>query len=312
MKWCTKYLLCLLIAVTISVTTNANTLSCRYYTQAPDNQITPYQKNTQSLLWEIRPAQSQTPVSYLFGTIHSADPGILAITTRLERFIVNADVFALESLLQDTDKKKLAKLLFYDPRQSITLATKLEKTFYQNVEKILLNYHIPAQTITKMRPWFAALQMGYSTDPGPPLDTKLLQFAKNQNIPQLGLEDAFQAIQIFATLPENQQIKILKDATCNYDTSQEILDTVEKMYLQSNLSNLVATAMGYQIEGETLYDELNLSLIDKRNIIFINALIPKVDEKSHFIAVGALHLFGEHGMIEMLKARGYQVNPIIF
>jgi uncharacterized protein YbaP (TraB family) len=53
-----------------------------------------------------------------------------------------------------------------------------------------------------------------------------------------------------------------------------------------------------------------LKLVDKRNNNWIPKLVDLFSKKSCFVAVGAGHLAGENGLINLLKKQGYTVEPI--
>jgi uncharacterized protein YbaP (TraB family) len=50
--------------------------------------------------------------------------------------------------------------------------------------------------------------------------------------------------------------------------------------------------------------------LDDRNVKWIPQLLPLLNEGNAFIAVGALHLPGEKGLLELLKAEGYTLSPV--
>lgn len=51
-------------------------------------------------------------------------------------------------------------------------------------------------------------------------------------------------------------------------------------------------------------------LVIDRNHTWVRTLAPNMGKTSHFIAVGALHLPKQHGLIELLKAQGFKVKRI--
>jgi uncharacterized protein YbaP (TraB family) len=51
--------------------------------------------------------------------------------------------------------------------------------------------------------------------------------------------------------------------------------------------------------------------IDVRNEKWISRMGEKMDQQSVFFAVGAGHLWGEYGLIKLLRAAGYKVEPIL-
>ena len=50
-------------------------------------------------------------------------------------------------------------------------------------------------------------------------------------------------------------------------------------------------------------------MLDARNLNWINKIDGLISTKKCFVIVGALHLYGENGLINLLKKRGYKVKP---
>ena len=61
----------------------------------------------------------------------------------------------------------------------------------------------------------------------------------------------------------------------------------------------------------SISDEENAEMVDNRNIAWARQLPELMQSSSCFIAVGALHLPGENGLIKLLKQEGYKVRPIV-
>ncbi|MBK8612413.1 MAG: TraB/GumN family protein [Flavobacteriales bacterium] len=57
-------------------------------------------------------------------------------------------------------------------------------------------------------------------------------------------------------------------------------------------------------------DRMRRFVIDERNDVFLEAMLPLMGQRSVFTGVGAMHLPGEKGLIEMLRRKGYVVEPV--
>ena len=51
-------------------------------------------------------------------------------------------------------------------------------------------------------------------------------------------------------------------------------------------------------------------LLDNRNMNWVNQFEQLMPKSSLFAAVGAGHLFGEQGLIQLLRKKGYRLKPI--
>jgi len=90
----------------------------------------------------------------------------------------------------------------------------------------------------------------------------------------------------------------------NYSSETAKLGQLVKEYKTQNLAAL--TASFEEDEDQTL----KVKLVDKRNSNWIPKLKSLMQNKSCFVAVGAGHLGGENGLINLLKKQGYTVEPI--
>ncbi len=62
--------------------------------------------------------------------------------------------------------------------------------------------------------------------------------------------------------------------------------------------------------SEADYELFLKYLISDRNHIMAERAVPIIDKGNAFIAVGALHLPGKDGIIELLRTKGYRVTPL--
>ena len=78
------------------------------------------------------------------------------------------------------------------------------------------------------------------------------------------------------------------------------------LYLNEDLEGL------YKIVSEEsdAIPEFNHNFLVVRNKNWIPVIEKNISSNSFFIAVGAAHLPGENGVIQLLRSKGYSVEPI--
>jgi uncharacterized protein YbaP (TraB family) len=67
---------------------------------------------------------------------------------------------------------------------------------------------------------------------------------------------------------------------------------------------------GTDDDAMSIYAFFEEELIDKRNKRMAERSKPLIDKGNAFIAVGALHLPGKTGLVELLRSAGYKVIPV--
>lgn len=84
---------------------------------------------------------------------------------------------------------------------------------------------------------------------------------------------------------------------------------MNRLYREGNLDALEVLA-NQSNKQWNVSEEENKKLIDDRNINWVKQLPDLIKNNSCFVAVGALHLPGNKGLIKLLKNEGYKVIPV--
>ena len=124
---------------------------------------------------------------------------------------------------------------------------------------------------------------------------------------------------LFSLETVDEQIKILLDrkplkeqAQSLYEmltSSEKIINQLEvlnRLYLKQDLEELLE----YSNNDSMQTPEDKWILLDQRNIRWAEQLPKQFEKGSNFIVVGALHLPGENGIINLLKKQGYKIKPV--
>ena len=81
------------------------------------------------------------------------------------------------------------------------------------------------------------------------------------------------------------------------------------LYLAQDLDGLLHFYEGF--DTDMVSDSFDDALIQNRNVVMAERMDKIIQEQKAFMAVGALHLPGENGVLELLRQKGYQVRPIL-
>jgi uncharacterized protein len=133
-----------------------------------------------------------------------------------------------------------------------------------------------------------------------------MKLAKENKKEIQGLETmAFQAA-VFDSIPYAQQAKELLKTIDSLDAYKRYFDTMVRVYKKQELKEI----QNLFTKNEFGMEENQDILLDKRNKNWVKQLKEIMKKESIFIAVGAGHLVGEMGLIELLRKEGYTVRPI--
>ena len=263
-------------------------------------------KFSDALLWKISKAGSSP--SYVFGTMHVSDPGITNLPEAVKSALNNSDVFVMEALPTLEEILSFSQMMFYS--DGTTLNDYLDDELFHRIAEILSTFQIPAEAVATMRPWAAFLTMNYPANNAMPLDLILFETAKRQGARTMGLETLSEQGAVFSEMAVEDQLRLLLDTVCNYDSFNQNIEDMKQFYLNKDLNGLLNAVNNHPYADEPIYKELNRRILTDRNKIMVDRMQAVLQEGDAFIAVGALHLPGENGVIARLSQHGYKLTVI--
>ena len=268
------------------------------------------------LLYEIRTVGNTV---YLFGTLHVGKPEFYPLSREVNRALADSQRLYLEVNLTDTttvNAETVAMAMYGD---GITLDQKLPAALMEKVSARLARNQFPQQLALKMKPWMLAHTLllleakrrGY--DPELASEFHLLGYAGAAHKEIRGLESLSEQFAVFDRMSQVQQQAFLEQ------TLSELDDARFEARLKA-LFDAWANADARALEDELQYEKTQDSvfatillprLIDERNRAMADRIadIARSGPKS-FVAVGALHLVGKEGIVELLRQRGFAVRQL--
>jgi len=261
---------------------------------------------TRGLLFEISGA-GPTP-SYLFGTIHSDDPRVLALPARVQTAFDLADGFVMEAVPDPEAVDKARRvMLFGDGRR---LSAVLPMDLYRQVVEAAASRGLTTAAIEPLKPW--ALVTLLSAPPsrsGEFLDLMLYRNAQEQGKPVAGLETLSEQMEILDGLSEAEQIALLRETLATIGELGEVQTRLLAAYVRRDLDSLTQlNAMYRRWSSPELAARVQELAIDERNARMAERLRPLLDQGGRFIAIGALHLPGPKGVLQRLLDAGLVVQ----
>ncbi len=258
------------------------------------------------LLWRIEGNGLDAP-SYIFGTMHVDDSRAFNFSDSVMLAIERCEVFALEShsdsieqiLMNTMDGEK--DTTNYVKRLLDSLEyTRLQKMFYKfNGYKLEELSRLDIRTVS----WFLEPSLDRSDDKFTTVDPYLLGIAKTLNKQIAGLENAkLQAQFLIEKSNSESDLRYLKKQL-EYSIAEyeEYFNELIEMYEIGNLE-LMQTA----IRSELLFNDE----FYRRNEEMVASIQSITKESTLFAAVGVSHLWGEKGLIQILRNRGYRVSVV--
>lgn len=276
-----------------------------------------FQTNAQ-LLWKISGNGLKKP-SYLFGTHHLAPLSILdSIPAFNDAFsscqIVYGEVIIGDNETTKKDTKKNYESMIAPPDSTLDLL--LSEHLYKKLDSITQkNMNLTADQIKKLKPAAIYIQLimikslKYFKDfnLNEQLDDVIQRRALSANKQIRSFETSKQQSNILYDTPVKKQLETLKAIIELYDECDQYIKRTKEAYMTQDINTLINL-----LNNETfgLNDNNPKNSSDERNLNWneqLKEILPK--DEPIFIAVGAGHLPGKNGLIELLRKQGYTVEP---
>jgi uncharacterized protein YbaP (TraB family) len=192
---------------------------------------------THGLLWEIS-GPGAAP-SYLFGTIHSEDPGVIGLAPAVNNAFTGSRRVILEVML-DTDAMVAgsAAMLMTDGRQ---LSEIVGKALFEQTAAALHSRGIPEVVAEHMKPWAAATALSMPVPgTGVVLDMVLFQRAREAGKPLHELETIAEQLEVFEGLSLDDQVALLRDAVEQFAELDALHAELLAAYKRQDLAAMMA------------------------------------------------------------------------
>lgn len=277
--------------------------------------------NANALLWKIEKAGADP--SHLFGTIHMTDPRVTAMPQPATAALATAKrvVLELADMSPDAMRAGMAKsaVLLLAP-QGNGLDRHLSPADMMTLRRTLASAGLPDQFAGLIRPWVVHLLLSLSecerdrsAAGGRIVDVQIGDLARARGIDVIGLETIESQLGALANVSETQQIELLKSSLKLASRREDMRETMTLLYLRRQmgiawpLAEALAESTG---ASAAAYRSFENELLIKRNIKMRDGVLPLISQGGAFIGVGALHLQGETGLVELLRKSGYTVTAI--
>lgn len=264
-----------------------------------------------TLLWRISGNNLAKP-SYLFGTIHLLCADDIQLSDSLTSAISKADKVYLELDL-DNMFELMSVMTKMKMRNDTTLADLLTSAEYEKVKAFFKKEGgmLPFSMLEKYKPLLTAstiMQSNMSCSNAISMEQLIMKEAKDKQVGIKGLETMAYQMSIFDSIPYSLQAKQLVNFVNDFGKKKEgnELDELTKAYRDQALDKM---------EEITKRDDMGIAnftdiLLYNRNIAWVKKLQELLPQSSLVVAVGAGHLPGEKGVIQLLRKAGYKVEPV--
>ena len=307
--------------------------------QKPDGESPTQTQTTDGnhpMLWEVK-AKNGAGHLYLFGSIHMADSSLYPLPDTVEKAYKGCSSLAVEfdttGMQEDMDVQMqlLTSMLFRDGRD---IHDVLDDELYGKVKSFLTDNGIPYSPMYDMYNasfWNSLIDEVFlgkcdmSADYG--VDAYFLERAHAEGLEILEVESLEFQTELLASAPDELMAVMIEGAVSQ--TQEDYNEAMEELYSayasgdekkleelvyisadESELDDLSPAEIALLLRQ---IDDYNKSMLTDRNIGMAKAAEGYLEGgKSVFFVVGAGHMVGEHGIPQLLRNDGYEVDRIVY
>jgi uncharacterized protein YbaP (TraB family) len=248
--------------------------------------------------------------SYLFGTVHLEDQRVTTLPQPVRSAFDESRVVVLEVVMDERALLGAAMgMLITDGRE---LRDLLGEDLYLRTATAMASRGIPEVALRHYKPWSVMTLLSIPPpETGLFLDFILYQTAQAEGKQVRGLESIEEQLAVFDEISEQEQIQLLEETLNNLDKLPTMFEEMLDAYLNRDLAALMEINDNYQELGDPeLARKFQERLLDQRNMRMVERLRPMLEEGGLFVGLGALHLPGEKGVLNLLNRAGYKVKAV--
>ena len=262
------------------------------------------------LLWRI--AGKAAAASHVYGTIHVSDPRLAALPRPVRRAFDGARALMLEFLPDSYARERfLEAAMFLDGQ---TLEQKIGAEDFERAYRHLAQLGLPREFVNRIKPWGVLLNLQNPERPqGSPLDSQLLELARERRMPLAQIEEVEEQIFTFDEFPMESQVALLKHSLAHGAELSLLAERTLEAYLAGDLAGIWRLREEFGARHPEIGPHqavMTKRVVHDRNVVMAFRMQRELRRGKAFIAIGALHLYGEKGVLALLEADGYRATPV--
>jgi len=262
------------------------------------------------VLWRL--TKKGTAASHVYGTVHVADARLEALPAAVERAFEASRALVLEFLPDPYAQERFAEAaLFLDGQ---TLEQKIGAADFERVLERLQPIGLPREFVRKMKPWGVLINLrGAGVVEGAPHEARLAARARRRRMPTSQMEGVEEQIFTFDEMPMESQVALLRHSLAHAGELTELAARTLEAYLARDVAGIWRLREAFiarhpQVAAHQAV--LTKRVLYDRSVVMAFRMQREMRRGGAFIALGALHLHGEKGVLALLEEDGYRAARV--
>jgi len=262
------------------------------------------------MLFRVRGPNGATV--FLLGSVHLLSPESSTLPAAVDSAFARAKLVGFETSIDSLQMRAQELLMRAQYANGTTLRTALSPATVAHTDSVARNYGMSIDQLNAFKPWFVSIvltqlvlqKMNFKAELG--VDMQLHAKAKAASKPEFGLESTDVQLGLFDSLSPQDQESMLKDVVPP-DSAAKQLKAIRDAWCAGDTAAINALLNS----GVKSSPGMFAALITNRN----RSWMPKIEsliggKDDALVVVGAAHLVGKDGVIELLRSKGYTIEQL--
>ena len=262
------------------------------------------------LLWRV--TSKSGVASHVYGTIHVADARLDTLPAPVDDAFRRATSLMLEFVPDPYSRERFLEAAMFLDRQ--TLVEKIGADDFERALEQLRPIGLSREFVNKLKPWGALLNLrAASGASGAPLEARLADRARERRLPVFQIEGVEEQIFTFDELPMDAQVALLKHSLAHRDELLRLAERTLEAYLAGDLQAIWRLREQFSArypEVATYQAALTKRVVHDRSVVMAFRMQRELRRGNAFVALGALHLYGDKGVLALLEQDGYRARRV--
>ncbi|MEL6222388.1 MAG: TraB/GumN family protein [Cyanobacteria bacterium J06627_8] len=266
-----------------------------------------------AFLWTV---ESSNNTVYLLGSVHLLRPTDYPLPQPVQDAFDDAEYLIFEVDFDDLNSINTQSLLLdaaLPEQPEETFQAALSPDVYQLAENAASEVNLPISMFDRFEPWFFSILMpsvhllNLGFDPSYGVDPYLFNAAQEAGKPISAFETVEQQISFFDDLSIRTQTTLVEQTIRELETMESSFNIL----IDAWRSGDVDTFEPLILESFNAYPDVYDVLLRQRNQRWLPTIESLIDQSNDFlIVVGAAHLVGPDGLVQLLQQSGYSVEQV--
>lgn len=270
----------------------------------------------QGVLWKVEGPQRDIAPNYVFGTVHVTDRRVLNLPMEVKKAFAHARAALFEIRQRSSDAAVSRDFVLLEEGQSVSQY--LDGDQLRRLSKAAELYGLEEYVLYRFKPW--ALYSMFSVPPSEAarkksgkkvLDNAMQTRARDFGVPVYGLETLEEQLALFEGSSDEEQVAYLDSVLRQLDEVEVSFEAFLQLYLARDIDGIFDLAIENMDAADSeAWNSFQEVFLDQRNINMVDRMQSHLQEGGAFVAIGALHLPGELGVLNLLQSKGYTLTRV--